>query len=156
MSLPIRLRSWPKNGLFACILVLANAGCGTFHREWKTAATNSPPAGSIEGRWDGNWKSYKNGHRGRLRCLITEVSDGKYNARFHANYWKIFTFGYSVPLQVRRVDGTNVFEGEANLSKFAGGRYEYAGDSTSDRFFSTYRCSRDHGIFEMKRPPPGK
>ena len=131
---------------------MAAAGCSSFHKEWKTAARRSP-TGGIEGRWDGSWRSESNGHKGRLRCLIRKVDDVNYAARFRANYWKIFTFGYTVPLAVRGEPGVFKFSGQADLGKLAGGVYHYEGEATSDRFLSTYICARDRGVFEMKRPP---
>ena len=63
-----------------------------------------------------------------------------------------FSFGYSVPLQVRRTNDTYQFLGEANLGWLAGGLYHYEGSATGTNFFSTYRCKYDHGTFQMGRP----
>ena len=140
------------NLLSLSLLVSACAACSSFHREWKAAAAQPQPPDSIEGCWDGKWKSNRNGHTGRLRCLITRTNDEQYGARFHANYLKILRFGYTVPLKVRQVAGVSHFEGQADLGQFAGGIYHYEGEAGSDRFVSTYRSERDHGVFEMKRP----
>jgi hypothetical protein len=138
----------------ALLLVLVAAGCSTFNRDWKAAARSAPLADTIEGRWDGTWRSETNGHHGRLRCLITRRPDGDYDARFHANYNIILPlrYGYTVPLEVQETNGVFKFQGKAKLGWLAGGLYEYAGEVVTNRFFSTYKCQRDHGTFEMNCP----
>lgn len=138
----------------ACLLALVTlfTGCSSFNREWKAAAATAPDANSIEGAWDGTWLSDHNGHNGRLRAIITRLNDDEYFARFHATYMRVLTFGQSVNLRVRQ-DGTNfVFSGSADLGKSYGGIYTYEGNTSPEAFYSTYKCSIDHGTFRMKRP----
>lgn len=139
-------------GLWAC---LAWTGCSSFNREWKTRAAGPPPTG-MEGRWEGTWQSDKTGHTGPLRCLITPQTDDLYQAWFHAKYKKVFTwsFAYKVDLHVEPRDGTFQFHGQEDLGKLAGGVYHYEGKASSTNFFSTYRCPKDDGTFQMKRPQP--
>jgi hypothetical protein len=138
------------------LLFLLN-GC-SFNRDWKRA-TNAHPLETrdsnkaILGRWEGTWKSDVNGHTDRLRCIVTR-QDAGFRARFHANYKKIFTFTYAVPLQVEQRDGRSHFSGAANLGWYAGGRYQYEGAASATNFTATYRCKSDHGIFQMTRPRP--
>jgi len=132
--------------------LLLTSACSSFHRDWKAAAARPAPAGSIEGAWDGTWLSDHNQHTGRLRAIITRLDGDRYHARFHATYMKILTFGQAVDLKVRR-EGTNfTFSGSADLGKIYGGVYEYQGNASPEAFFSTYKCSIDHGTFRMKRP----
>src|SRR3954470_6479484 len=112
--------------LAAC---LSATGCSTFNRDWKRAVADD----GLGGRWEGTWKSDVNGHADRLRCLMTRTND-QYIARFHANYKKVFTFTYSVPLQVHEQAGTFSFSGHANLGWWAGGQYEYDGTATATNF----------------------
>jgi len=107
---------------------------------------------SLEGRWEGTWKSDDSGHNDRLRCIVVHGTNGDYRARFHANYRKIFTFNYAVPLTVKQVGDSYEFAGRANLGWYAGGVYEYAGNASATNYFSTYRCKADHGVFQMHRP----
>jgi hypothetical protein len=132
------------------------AGCSTFNRDWKKAAAT--PAGNtlLEGRWEGSWRSDVNGHTDRLRCLITKLDQGLYQARFHAKYRKIFSFGYTVPLRAENTNGQVHFSGEADLGSLAGGLYKYKGHAEATNFFSTYTCKYDHGTFQMGRPLPTK
>lgn len=135
----------------ALVLLIAT-GCSTFHRDWRKAAAEPAPASDISGRWEGRWLSDVNGHAGRLRCLIVRLENGRYEARFHANYRKIFSFGYTVPLRAQETAGTLQFKGEADLGRLAGGRYSYEGQASPTNFFSVYRAARDHGTFRMTRP----
>ena len=127
--------------------VLLLAGCCGFDREWKRAAAQVPGTNELAGRWEGLWMSNHNGHNGRLRCLINDRNE----ARFHAKYRKIFSFGYTVPLDVQRSNDLFLFVGEADLGKLAGGVYHYAGTVTGTNFHSTYRRKYDHGYFRMNR-----
>jgi hypothetical protein len=93
-----------------------------------------------------------NGHTGRLRCLLRRDTAGQYQARFHAKYKRIFSFGYTVPLTVKATNHVFGFQGEANLGWYAGGLYHYEGQMSPTNFLSTYRCPADHGTFQMTRP----
>lgn len=128
------------------------AGCSSFNREWKAAMRQPIPQNELAGPWEGHWVSDANGHNDRLRCVITEESTNRYKADFHANYKKVFHFGYAVPLEVRRNGETFEFSGEADLGKLAGGVYTYEGSATGTNFFSKYHSKYDHGKFEMSRP----
>lgn len=135
-------------------LTVSSTACYTFDREWKKAEKTASPAGSLEGRWVGTWKSDHNGHNDTLRCLMTRTGTNTYSAYFHAMYQKIFSFSYTVPLTAT-ASGTNgqfKFTGQADLGLFAGGLYHYEGVTTPTNFLSTYRCPSDWGTFQMHRP----
>ena len=134
------------------ILLLATTGCATFNSEWKRAAATPVPADDIIGRWGGSWLSDKNGHHGRLRCLVARLDEHRYRARYKATWWKVFRFGYTVTMQAEKSDHVLRFEGEADLGWLAGGVYRYDGQATPASFFSTYKSKYDHGTFQMKRP----
>src|SRR5436309_15419670 len=87
--------------LLLCVL-LGGTGCSSFHRDWKAGANAPVVPNDIQGRWEGSWLSQTRGHHGRLRCLMSKKTDGQYDARFHAKFWKIFSFGYTVPLTAVR------------------------------------------------------
>lgn len=137
-------------GLF-CLLVLTT-GCTTFHRDWRKAAADPLPTDDLYGQWEGKWMSEVNGHNGRLRCLVTKEGQEKYQARFHAKYRRILSFGYTVPLTVSEGGGVFKFEGDADLGRLAGGKYHYEGRASPTNYFSTYRSKYDHGTFQMTRP----
>jgi hypothetical protein len=109
----------------------------------------------IEGPWEGKWRSSANSHWGALRCVLTRTGPDTYNAEYHATYFRIFRYSYTMPLRVeRRDEAYNVvlFDGETNLGWLAGGKYQYSGHASADEFICTYRSSRDYGYFEMTRP----
>ena len=127
------------------------AGCCGFDREWKRMGAQPLGTNGIVGRWDGLWMSERNGHNGRLRCLITPATNESYAARFHAKYWKVLSFSYTVPLKAQRSNEMWRFESEANLGKLAGGVYRYAGTVAGTNFQSSYQSKYDHGYFRMRR-----
>ena len=144
------LAIWTTCGL---TLALATSSCSTFNHEWEKASAAPPPACEMTGRWEGSWVSEVNGHRGRLRCLVSRLDDRSYRARFNATYWKCFRFGYAVNLTVtREPTGAFKFQGEADLGWWGGGVYHYDGHANPGDFVSTYRSEYDHGTFQMARP----
>jgi len=131
-------------------IVLLGSGCSSFNREWKKVGGDSVAGSGLEGRWEGQWISEVNGHHGRLRCLVSKDGD-VYQARFHARYLKILTFGYTIPLKAEAADTGYKFRGEADLGSFAGGVYHYEGNANRTNFYSTYSSKYDHGTFQMQR-----
>lgn len=130
-------------------------GCSTFNHDWKLASRSKPPADDITGAWDGTWLSTVNGHHGRLRSLVSRGEAGQYQARFKARFWKVFTYGYTVPLQAKKeADGSWRLDGSQNLGWLAGGEYHYSGKATPEHFNSAYSNKYDHGTFELKRSSP--
>ena len=134
------------------VALVFSMGCSSFDRDWKRAASLPATTNDIAGRWEGTWRSDVNGHNGRLRCLMTKTNESTYEARYHAKYWKIFSFSYTVPMRVRRDPTGFTFTGDANLGKLAGGIYEYRGFASPTNFFATYVSKHDHGTFRMGRP----
>lgn len=139
--------------LILALLLLASAGCSSFQRDWEHAGKFSV-APDTPTRWDGRWMSERNGHNGKLRCLLTPQENDIYAARFRARYFKIFSFEYTVPLQMIPMTNGWKFIGSENLSLLAGGVYHYAGTIVGTNFYSTYRASVDHGFFEMTQIDP--
>ena len=144
MKHPIQL------GLVASMALMV--GCSSFNRDWDALADASDSTDDIVGRWDGTWTSEQTGHSGRLRCIVTRIDEQHYDARFHAVYGAIFTFGYDVPLEVKPDEGGVSFRGSADLGFMAGGEYRYRGEATPTDFKATYHAESDHGTFAMKRP----
>jgi hypothetical protein len=146
----IGIRRFRKLALLALVpaVALVAASC-SFNREWREVGRNPIANSGLEGRWEGRWISQENGHRGRLRCIVSK--DGEYyRARFHAKYVKILSFGYTIPLKAEATDNGYKFRGEANLGVM-GGVYRYEGYADATNFFSTYSSKYDHGTFQMQR-----
>ena len=132
--------------------VLATFGCRSFNSDWKAAADHASGVDDIQGRWQGIWASDVTGHTDKLRCMISTNQEGTIKARFKANYKKVFTFGYTVPLTLQPSGTGYTFQGEANLGWMAGGMYYYGGTVDATNFSSTYSNRYDHGVFRMGRP----
>jgi hypothetical protein len=125
-----------------------------FNRHWNDP---NPPAGAGTGlprRWEGQWISEVNGHRGALRCALSQSSPAEYAATFYAVYGGILRVCYTVTLRGERTNAALVLEGDSDLGRLAGGIYHYAGEATERSFRCSYRCKYDHGTFEML-PAPG-
>ena len=145
-------RAFAPLALFGGLLLLAllSSGC-SFNRAWNAAAATPVPANDIEGCWQGTWVSEASAHSGKLRCLVTKLEDGKYQARYHAIYRKILGFGYTAALDTTQTNGIFEFSGAADLG-WAGGVYHYEGKANATNFHSTYQSKFDHGMFQMTRP----
>jgi hypothetical protein len=139
--------------LLGTVALLLLSGCSSFNRQWRASLREPIPADDISGPWEGRWISDVNGHNGRLRCVISRQTN-RYDAFFHAKYMKVFSFSYTVPLQVERNQTNFTFSGEEDLGKLAGGLYTYKGEATPEKFESTYKSKYDHGRFDLSRPLP--
>jgi hypothetical protein len=154
-ALPRRRFAAPHPVFALALLLVALTGCSSLGREWRAAARQPAPATGIGGRWEGVWVSEVNGHRGRLRAILTPETNQVWRARFHARYAGLLTFGYTVQLHTTEAAKGEVrFEGEADLGKLAGGVYTYTGRANPTNFHATYRSRNDHGRFELRRPGP--
>lgn len=141
------------------MVLLISGGCSSFDRDFNAArSAQGPklqPTPDIAGAWEGRWQS-DNGHgSGRLRCLLTPLADGAYQARFRATYWGILKASYTVILRGAGQEGqTILLSGEEDLGFLAGGTYQYRGRVTPADFSCAYSSKYDHGTFTLTRPPP--
>src|SRR5689334_10765795 len=147
----IGIRTIRKLALLAMMpaVVLIGTSCSSFNREWRKVGRNPDARTGHEGRWEGDWLSEVNHHRGKLRCIVTNEGN-IYRARFHAKYLKILGFGYTVALKAEPTDTGYKFRGEADLGVM-GGIYQYEGRADTTNFFSTYSSKYDHGTFQMQK-----
>ncbi len=150
--------AWSFRIFLLCLGVATLAGCSRFEKDWRAAAKAGDATRSIAGRWAGTWRSDVNGHTDALRCLIRPLTNGVFEARYHARYRKgllRLTFQYAVPLSVTDQGDAWQFAGAANLGWLAG-VYRYAGGVTNGQFRSSYDSQYDRGWFEMERVPQAK
>lgn len=136
---------------FTLFLATFSTGC-SFSRAWSKASKEPTPTNDITGRWEGKWLSDRNGHNGRLRCVVTHDETGQYQFHYHAVYWKILRAGYQVKLDVQREGDNFILKGNSDLGWLGGGVYDYEGKASPTNFFSTYKSKYDHGTFQMTRP----
>ncbi|MBU6400533.1 MAG: hypothetical protein KGS61_09460 [Verrucomicrobia bacterium] len=146
---PLALAPWlTAIGLGAWIIGIT--GCSTFNRDWIAAGPGSSRPNHLRGRWEGEWRSAVNRHHGNLRCVLTDLGDGKCRARFRAKFATVFTVHYAILLEARPVNAGWELSGRANLGWWRGGVYRYEGRVTATNFFSTYACRYDQGTFELR------
>ena len=124
------------------------AGCTSFRfkKAWKEAESSQ--------RWEGEWKSAKSSHGGRLRAVVeTPPTQSETDAFFEA-HWHGFVTAYKVSLhrQARRkMDSADRLNGQHNLrSCVGGGTYRYDGTLTEKEFKVHYESSYDTGDFVLK------
>jgi hypothetical protein len=121
-----------------------------FNRRWKAPAPPPTAAHGLQGRWEGEWVSEANGHRGALRCLLTRNKPGDYEAVFYAVYCGALRVSYTVPLRGQMNGGKLTMDGEMDIGRLAGGLYSYKGEADEKEFNCAYRCKYDHGTFHLK------
>lgn len=140
----------PPNAVCALIAVCLSllVGCSNIDSQWN-AAPKHP--NSIEGRWQGVWKSQQDGHTGQLKCVIRQTGPELYDCLFNAEYGGMFRFTYNARLSGRKV-GQQVYLGGDQDLGWPVGPYHYAGSATPSEFFCAYHARDDHGYFAMSRP----
>jgi hypothetical protein len=121
-----------------------------FKQRWNQPAPPPSAANGLQGRWEGEWTSEANGHRGALRCVLSTSTSGEYEATFHAVYCHALRVCYSVPLHGQLNGGKLSLDGETDLGRLAGSVYSYKGEADDKQFNCAYRCKYDHGTFHLK------
>jgi hypothetical protein len=132
---------------------VSGAASATNSAASKTNGGNSPSLSQqIIGVWEGTWNTTRGeGDSGPLKCTLTGLTNGTYNARFRATYKKILPFVTSVDLHAVQKDGFIEVSGSTKLADWAGGNYVYHGKIKGDSFVCTYTSDKDTGLFEMTR-----
>lgn len=144
-----------RNFICAAAVALSLTGCSSFHKEWK-AASKAPIPSGVNGLWEGEWRSEKNGHHGSLRCILEQTSPATFRAHFRAKYMKVLRYTYVATLTGQETNGVIHLKGSADLGKLAGGVYTYESTVTPAEFDSTYACKWDNGGYRMTRPPAAR
>jgi hypothetical protein len=124
-----------------------------FKRRWNLPAPPPSAANGLQGRWEGEWISEVNGHRGALRCLLRKTTPDAYEALFYAVYCGALRVSYLVPLHGHTSGGKLLMDGEMDIGRMAGGIYSYKGEADEKEFNCAYRCKYDHGAFHLKPAP---
>lgn len=132
-------------------LAALTTNCPNFKQAWRTADEQSRSGGALEGRWEGEWVSQGNGHRGALRCVLVQLDNTRYRATFHARYARLLRVCYSVELSARPAGQGVALKGEADLGRLAGGVYTYEGQADGGQLQCSYGCRYDHGTFSLAK-----
>lgn len=141
------------NRFFLLLLATVSlSSCGTaFRKEWNAAKAKPVPAGSIEGAWEGSWRSNSNGHKGKLRCVIpASTASSTREFHYHATWAKVFSGSMKAPHILKPQAKGMTFTAQHDLGSF--GQFTAQGIITDQKFSATYQAVGDHGVFEMQRP----
>ena len=140
----------------AAACLLASVGCcSSFQREWDAAGCYCGHGDGLSGRWEGTWESHSNGHKGKLRAIITRCGEDQYYAHYRATWAMILPFEFELPMTASETDGVHHFTGQADLGCLAGGNYTYSGTAAGGCYQANYCARKDHGVFSMARLPDG-
>ena len=124
--------------------------CVGFQRQWSRAERE--PQNGIEGAWTGSWLSSFNGHKGKLRGVVSETAPGTYEFYYWATWARVISAGFKIECEVEEKDGKWTFSGDKDLGKL-GGAFSHEGTASKAKLKATYRSDRgDHGTFELSRP----
>src|SRR2546422_236221 len=94
-------RGWLCLGL--CLGLVSLAGCTpftNFYQQCNYYSRVATPAPEMTGCWKGYWRSDKTGHKGCLDAVITRCDDCHYSVRYHATFFKFFSFEYTMVMNV--------------------------------------------------------
>ena len=136
--------------VFAALALLLLPSCIGFHREW-TSAQKKPGEG-IAGAWIGSWESGHNGHKGKLRCVVTKKAPGRYEFYYWATWARVISGGFRIECEVEEEAGKWSFDGDKDLGRL-GGKFAHEGKATKEKIEATFGSDRgDHGTFSLERP----
>lgn len=155
--------------LLTAAVLFASAGCCGFSSRWNALAAAGPrPTASDTSRWEGEWKSDRDGHSGKLRCIVSKIeykfepgsepAEGlpTHSFEFSATWGLNFVSGYTIDMIVTPVTpegDTQHFKGSFSIVVWPliDDTYHAEGTIEGDSFKAKYHAEIDDGIFEMKR-----
>lgn len=112
--------------------------------------TQASSADELNGRWQGNWQSCTNGHRGKLNAQFCRIDSTHVQAKFKGTFAKIIPFRYRPVLNiVHEEPGLIVLQGNKKLPIV--GNFQYNATISGNQFSATYRSRRDNGVWSMRR-----
>ena len=136
------------------ILCLFATSCssGHFEKQWLAAKAKPIAKNSIEGPWQGTWRSDGNGHTGALRCIVGPAVDaaGTRAFQYRATWAHLLSGGFTSKAVVQQHGNTATFKAKQKLGKY--GTFECDAVVKGDSFRSIYKAAGDHGVLEMSRP----
>ena len=149
-----------KNFLRAvfCLSLALVAGCSNYDKRFAFASRSDVKRTSpYEGAYSGRWSSSRNSAwGGDLRCILTPLDGGSFQADFHAT-WHGLSSKHSVVLHTKPVPGKKsgsafLFEGESTLHTIIGaGTYRCEGRMDHETMRACYDATYDKGTFELRR-----
>src|SRR4051812_14267677 len=77
------------------LLPLLAAGCTEFDIDWRKDAALTTPPESLEGAWEGKWRSYHANVNSRFRCHFHAEGENRWLCRFQL-VWNLDPIVYTV------------------------------------------------------------
>ena len=134
-----------RSAVYLVSLLLLSGGCSSFDSAYQEALKVTPSSGSIEGPWEGSWRS-EMGHGGdRLRAIVTRTGPETWHVWFRARFWAIFEADQEVDMK----SAGRSMSGEKDLGWLAGGVYHYEATIGPGQFKATYWSKYDRGKFDL-------
>ena len=141
--------------LSLCFLV--SCGSFSFDSAWQKAnkeysAGKTTP---VTGPWEGTWLSDKNGHKGKLLCVVKPAGGTKESDRYHFRYWATWAGplqgGFKAEFEIQKMGTQYHVQGREDLGVF--GSFRHEGVIQGNHFEANYRSSSgDYGTFNLRRP----
>ncbi len=142
-----------NNWIRTAVVLLLTLCCGCtsiYNRKWERTTAQAGESYSPVGKWEGKWESVTTGHRGKLRCIVTDTDSADYEFHFWAT-WSLFAATWRLDLKTVSDEARTELRGEKNLGRLFGGIYSFEGTVEDDRFRADYRSSKDKGVLELNR-----
>jgi len=152
------MKSFLKNFLpLFCICLLASCAGPRFNSAWQKAGEEyrAGKTSPVTGPWEGSWLSDSNGHKGKLRCVITPAAGKAESNRYLFRYWATWAGplqgGFKAEFEVEKMGSQYHIQGQENLGIF--GSFRHEGVIQGKHFEANYRSSSgDYGTFNLRRP----
>ena len=143
--------------MFLLALSLSSCASSRFEREWRSKQYQK--ATDLTGSWEGKWLSDSNGHTGKLRCIVRQVSGSQHDYSFqYQASWGIFLRGiFTIHCKALR-SGLQEWKvsGSKDLGKLLGGEFSHQASITPQVVHADYHSQLDHGVMDLKRPGNGE
>jgi hypothetical protein len=134
---------------FAVAWVMLGCSCQLYPAGWTAAVRGGK---SLEGAWEGRWRSEVNGHTGRLRSVVMQKATDRYEFRYTANWARVLSAPFAVECQTRPLAGGGLeVRGAKDLGPLFGGQFSHEGRWQNDQILARYRSVLDAGTLEMTR-----
>jgi len=140
-----------------CLCLLISCGGRNFDNSWQRSNKKYNIGGkyAVTGPWEGTWLSDSNGHKGKLRCIITPLGGSQESGSYLFRYWATWAGplqgGFDAEFDIEKMGSQYHVQGTQDLGTF--GSFQHEGVIQGENFEATYRSSTgDHGTFNLHRP----
>jgi hypothetical protein len=142
--------------LLLMLCMILSACSGNYEKRWRQTLNSLQPG--ISGAWQGHWKSHRNGHEGKLRCIVTPLKTAPTTYRFdyHATWAKVLRASFTIECATKSSpNGVWKVSGKKDLGSLFGGEFSHDAEirpASPATFKAQYQSALDQGVMEMTRP----